>query len=89
MWEVLGQSGSLLHQPWPEYDPALAKEEEIQLAVQVNGKVRSHILVSADATSEEIRQKALEEGKIRAATSGKQLANVIVVPGKLVNIVLR
>jgi leucyl-tRNA synthetase len=89
MWEVLGQSGSLLHQPWPEYDPALAKEEEIQVAVQVNGKVRSHILISADATPAEVQQKALEDGKIRAASSGKQLANVIVVPGKLVNIVLR
>jgi leucyl-tRNA synthetase len=89
MWEVLGQSSSLLHEPWPAYDPALAKEEEIELAVQINGKVRSHILVSADATQEEVQQAALADGKIQAASSGKQFAKVIVVPGKLVNIVLR
>ena len=89
MWEMLGQNSSLLHERWPEYDPVLAKEEEIELAVQINGKVRSHIRVPAEATEDEVRQKALAEEKIRAATAGKQTAKVIVVPGKLVNIVLR
>ena len=89
LWEMLGESGSLLRERWPEYDAELAKEEEIEYAVQVNGKLRSHILVAADSSEEFIRERALADEKVRATLNGKQVVKSIVVPGKLVNIVIR
>jgi leucyl-tRNA synthetase len=89
LWEMLGEEGSLLRAPWRKYDPALAKEEEIEIPVQVNGKLRSRIVVPADAPDELVRERALADEKIRAAIAGRQIVKVIVVPGKLVNIVVR
>ena len=89
LWEVLGEKISLLRAPWPKYDPALAKEEEIEIPVQINGKLRSRIVVPADTTEGVMRERALADEKIRAAMAGKQVVKVIVVPGKLVNIVIR
>ncbi|HTE91818.1 MAG TPA: leucine--tRNA ligase, partial [Terriglobales bacterium] len=89
LWEMLGEKTSLLRAPWPKYDPALAKEEEIEIPVQINGKLRSRIVVPADANEDVLRERALADEKIRAAIAGKQVVKVIVVPGKLVNIVIR
>jgi leucyl-tRNA synthetase len=89
LWEMLGEKGSLLRAPWPEYDPALAKEEEIELPVQVNGKLRSRIVVPADAADDLVRERALADEKIVTLIAGKQIVKVIVVTGKLVNIVVR
>ncbi|HTR66234.1 MAG TPA: leucine--tRNA ligase [Terriglobales bacterium] len=89
LWEMLGEKGSLLKAPWPKYDAQLAKEEEIEIPISVNGKVRSHIVVPADAGQELIRQGAMADTKIQALIAGKKIANVIVVAGKLVNIVVR
>jgi leucyl-tRNA synthetase len=89
LWEMLGQQGSLLRAPWPKYDPALAKEEEIEIPVQVNGKLRSLIVVPVDSSREVIEERALSDQKIKAAIAGKQIVKVIVVPGKLANIVVR
>ena len=89
LWEVLGEKTSLLRAPWPKYDPALAKEEEIEIPVQINGKLRSRIVVPSDTTEDVLRERALADEKIRAAIAGKQVVKVIVVPGKLVNIVIR
>ncbi|HEV7217509.1 MAG TPA: leucine--tRNA ligase [Terriglobales bacterium] len=89
LWEMLGEKGSLLRAPWPKYDPALAKEEEIEIPVQVNGKLRSLIVVPADASEETIRERALSDEKIKSLIAGKQIVKIIVVPGKLINIVLR
>jgi leucyl-tRNA synthetase len=89
LWEMLGEQGSLLRAPWPKYDPALAKEDEIEIPVQINGKLRSVIVVPADSTEEIIRERALADEKIKAAIAGKQIVKVIVVPSKLVNIVVR
>jgi len=89
LWEMLGEEGSLLRAPWPKYDPVLAKEEEIELPVQVNGKLRSRIVVPADAADEPVRERALADEKIVALIAGKQIVKVIVVPAKLVNIVVR
>jgi leucyl-tRNA synthetase len=89
LWEMLGEQGSLLQVPWPEYDAALAKEEEIEIPVQINGKLRSRIVVAVDAPEDEIRQRALAEPKIQAAIAGKQIVKVIVVSSKLVNVVVR
>jgi leucyl-tRNA synthetase len=89
LWEMLGEKGNLLRQPWPEYDAALAKEEEIEIAVQVNGKIRARLLVAADAGEEDVRQLALNDPKVLASLDGKQIVKAIVVPHKLVNIVVQ
>ena len=89
LWEMLGEKANLLRAPWPKYDPALAKEEEIEIPVQVNGKLRSLIVVPADSSEDVIRERALSDEKIKAAITGKQVVKVIVVPGKLANIVVR
>jgi leucyl-tRNA synthetase len=86
---MLGEQGSLLRAPWPKYDPALAKEEEIEIPVQVNGKLRGRIVVPADAADDFVLESALADGKLKAAIAGKQIVKKIVVPGKLVNIVVR
>jgi leucyl-tRNA synthetase len=89
LWEMLGEKGSLLRAPWPKYDPALAKEEEIAIPVQVNGKLRGLIVVPVDSSKELIHERALSAEKIKTAIGGKQVVKVIVVPGKLANIVVR
>jgi leucyl-tRNA synthetase len=89
LWEMLGEKDNLLRTPWPKYDPALAKEDEIEIPLQVNGKLRSRIVVPADASEALVREHALSEPKIKALLAGKQVVKVIVVPAKLVNIVIR
>ena len=89
LWEMLGEKASLLRAPWPKYDAALAKEDEIEIPVQVNGKLRSRIVVPADAPENDVRARAQADEKIGTMIAGKQIVKVIVVPGKLVNIVLR
>jgi leucyl-tRNA synthetase len=89
LWEMLGEKGSLLKASWPKYDPALAKEDEIEIPVQVNGKLRSVVVVPAGSSEDTIREAASADAKIKAAIAGKQVVKKIVVPGKLVNIVVR
>ena len=89
LWEMLGEKGNLLKAPWPKYDAALAKEEEIEIPVQVNGKLRSRVVVSADATEDAVIECALADEKVRAAIAGKQIVKKIYVPGKLVNLVVK
>ena len=89
LWEMLGEKRSLLRTPWPKYDPALAKEDEIEIPVQVNGKLRSRVVVPAGAPDDVVRTHALSDVRITAMLDGKQIVKVIVVPAKLVNIVIR
>ncbi|MGB7332080.1 MAG: leucine--tRNA ligase, partial [Terriglobales bacterium] len=89
LWEMTGETSNLLKAPWPRYDAALAAEDEIEIPVQVNGKLRGLVVVAANATEDQIKQAALANEKVKAAIAGKQLVKVIVVPKKLVNIVVR
>jgi len=89
LWETLGERGSLLRAPWPKYDPALAKEEEIEIPVQVNGKLRSRIVVPADSDESLVKERAFADEKVKAAIAGKQIVKWIYVPGTLANIVMR
>ncbi len=89
LWETLGETSSLLREQWPSFDSELAREEEIEMAIQVNGKVRSHMRVSADITEDSARERALADEKVRAALDGRKLHKAIVVPGKLVNVVVK
>jgi leucyl-tRNA synthetase len=89
LWEALGEKDNLLRHPWPEYDPTLAKEEETEYPVQINGKLRTRVSVPADSPEELVRERALADEKVRAAIEGKPEVKVIFVAGKLVNIVVR
>ena len=89
MWERLGRRFSIVDRPWPAADPAIARAEELELAVQVNGKVRGHILVPAEASEEEVRTRALAEPRVAEHVAGKQIAKMVVVPGRLVSVVVR
>jgi leucyl-tRNA synthetase len=88
LWERLGHTESLAYEPWPEYDKELIKEKEIELAVQVQGKIKDRIVVSADADEEQIRQEALSCEKVIAAMAGKEPKKIIVIKSRLVNIVI-
>jgi leucyl-tRNA synthetase len=88
MWERLGKQGSTYHAEWPIFDPEIASEEEIELAVQINGKVRDHIKVPVDASEEMVKERALNCEKVAEASQGKIVRRIIVAPGKLVNVVL-
>jgi leucyl-tRNA synthetase len=89
LWEVLGEKDNLLKAPWPKYDPALAQEDEIQIPVQVNGKLRGVITVPAGSIEQVIVDAALAEEKVQSSIAGKQIVKKIVVPGKLINLVVR
>jgi leucyl-tRNA synthetase len=88
LWEKLGHTESLAYQNWPQYDKELIKEKEIELAIQVNGKIKDKIVVSAQSDDEQIKQKALASEKVIAAMAGKQPKKVIVIKSRLVNIVV-
>ena len=92
LWERLGfgENGSrpLSIEPWPAYDEALLIEDEIEIVLQVNGKVRDKIIVKKEATKEEVEAAARASSKIAEWTAGKEITKVVVVPGKLVNIVV-
>ena len=91
MWEALGHEGGILRSGarWPEFDPALARKDEVEIAVQVNGKLRGRVSVPADATEDETRAAALSDERVRAWTEGKQVVKTVVVPGRLVNVVVK
>jgi leucyl-tRNA synthetase len=89
LWEMLGEKGNLLKAAWPKFDAELAKEEELEIPVQVNGKLRSRVVVPADSSEETVIERALADEKVRAAIAGKQVVKKIYVPGKLVNIVVK
>jgi leucyl-tRNA synthetase len=89
LWEELGEEGSVLRAPWPQNDPALAKEDELEIPVQINGKLVTVVRVAADADAKAIEAAALAGEKIQLRTAGKTVVKVIVVPGKLVNLVVK
>jgi len=89
LWQQTGHEYSIHNQAWPKWDEALAKDEEITLVVQVNGKLRERIAVPVSITEDEAKEKALESPRVKAHTEGKKIIKVIYVPGRLVNIVVR
>ena len=89
LWQRLSFPGQASTHPWPVHDEACLVENEIELVVQVNGKVRERLTVSKQATTEEIEQSARTSAKVLEATAGLTIVKVIVVPGKLVNIVAK
>jgi leucyl-tRNA synthetase len=87
MWSRLGRRPYVCDRPWPVADAELAREEEVEIAVQVNGRVRGHVTVPVETPEEELRRRAQEEPHVREHVAGKAIRRVVVVPGRLVNIV--
>jgi leucyl-tRNA synthetase len=89
LWEGLGHAEPTLRTPWPAYNPEYAAEDELEIPVQVNGKLRGKIRVAVSVGEDEIRQRAQAEEKVAQLISGKQVVKIIIVPQKLVNIVVK
>jgi leucyl-tRNA synthetase len=89
MWEGLGHEGSALQVRWPAFDAVLAAEDELEIPVQMNGKLRARIRVPASTPDDQLRALALAEPKVQEQLNGRQVVKVIVVPGKLVNVVAK
>lgn len=87
LWQRLGNEQSIFLQKWPTWDEELMKKEEIEMVVQVNGKIRERLMVSPDITEDEIKETALESEKVKVFTQGKEIKKIIFVPEKLINIV--
>lgn len=88
LWTGLGLPYSIHNQTWPKWDPELAKEEEVTLVIQVNGKLRDKITVPVNISEEQAKKLAMESERVKTFLSGKTPSRVIYVPGRLVNIVL-
>ena len=86
-WSHLGGAGLCYHAPWPEVDPAMLVEDEVTLPIQVNGKRRSELTTAKDVSKEEVEKLALADEAIKRAIDGKTVRKVIVVPGRIINIV--
>ncbi|WP_099187410.1 leucine--tRNA ligase [Tepidibacter mesophilus] len=89
LWTIIGKEGSVSEISWPEYDDTALVKDEVEVVVQINGKVRGKLTLSSNVTREEMQEKALEDEKIKEFTDGKEIVKVIAVPKKLVNIVVK
>jgi len=89
LWEEIGGEGAILRAPWPKTDPGLAKEDEQEIPVQINGKLACVVRVAAGADPRTIEAAALADEKVQSRTAGKNVVKVIVVPGRTVNLVVK
>jgi leucyl-tRNA synthetase len=89
MWGILGNSGTISRQRWPQYREDLTREDQIEIIIQINGRLRSKMLVDENLSEDETRDRALSDPRIAPLIVGKEFAKTVVVPKKLVNIVLR
>jgi leucyl-tRNA synthetase len=89
MWHRLGHADGLVDQAWPLGDENAAREDELELAVQVNGKVRGRITVAREAGDDEVRRRALAEPKVAEHLAGREVVKMVVVPGRLVSVVVK
>ncbi|MGN1282287.1 MAG: leucine--tRNA ligase [Limosilactobacillus sp.] len=89
LWSQFGISDTIAYQPWPKYDPAALVENEVEMILQVNGKVRAKVKMAKDTSKEEAEKQALTNEHVQKFTAGKDIKKVIVVPNKIVNIVAK
>lgn len=87
LWEKLGHSGTIAYQAWPAFDEAKLKDDEVEIVIQINGKVKHKLVVPVNINKDTLEQLAMDDDKIKAQIDGKTIRKVIAVPGKLVNIV--
>ena len=89
LWQALGHTKTLAYEPWPRFDPTLARDDTIEIPVQINGKVRSKLAVPADIDGKALETAARADARIAELLAGKQIVKAIVVPGRLVNFVIK
>ncbi|MBC6695988.1 leucine--tRNA ligase [Terrisporobacter mayombei] len=89
LWTMIGKEGSVFDISWPKYDEAALVQDEVEVIVQVNGKLRAKISMDANISKEDMEKVALENDKVKAAIEGKNIVKVIAVPKKLINIVVK
>src|SRR5699024_7260524 len=89
LWKKLGHGDTVTYEPFPTFEEKWLTDDEVELPVQINGKVRSRITVAADATQEQIIEVALADDKIAPQLEGKNLVKQIVIPGRMVNLVVK
>ncbi|MFH1142553.1 MAG: class I tRNA ligase family protein, partial [Candidatus Uhrbacteria bacterium] len=87
-WQMIGHKESITLEVWPKFDPKLAKDETIELPIQVNGKLRATIQVVAEISETEVRELALAEDNVQKHLEGKEIKKVVYVPGRLINFVI-
>lgn len=88
LWDKLGHEGSITYVSWPQYDEAWTVDQEVEIVVQVNGKIVERLSVAADLDQQGLEERAKESAKVKDAIEGKTIRKVIAVKGKLVNIVV-
>ena len=89
LWEKLGSRESIAHATWPQWDESALVETSIEVPIQINGKVKAKINVAADASKDAIEAAALSDDKVKSLLDGKTIVKKIVVPGRLVNFVVK
>jgi leucyl-tRNA synthetase len=89
LWEELGNEGQVLKQSWPAFDPELAAEDQAEIVVQVNGKLRTKLSAPYGTAREDLDRLAREDAKVQVFLTGKQVVKIIIVPDKLVNFVVK
>ena len=89
MWEKLGHDKTIAYEEWPTYDEELTKDSEIEIGVQVNGKLRGTININVDEDEESIKEKAMKLDNVIKFTEGKEIVKVIVIKNKIVSIVVK
>ncbi len=88
LWQIIGHTSNLSDTPWPTFDPDAAKDDEITLVIQINGKVRSRLLVALNTSEDDIKEQALQDEKVQKFIGDKKIKKIIVVPNRLINIVV-
>jgi leucyl-tRNA synthetase len=89
LWQILGKDGPLFREMWPNYDAELAKEDLVEIPVQVNGRLRAHLHVAPGTTKEELERLALKQENVKPFVEAKNVVKVVILPDRLVNLVVR
>lgn len=89
LWQSLGHKSTLAYEPWPAYDESLLVESELEIPVQINGKLRGKITIAADADKETMIAAARSDARISELLDGKEIRNTVAVPGRMVNFVIK
>ena len=88
-WNIMGMTTSVFNESWPTFDASALVKDEVEIAIQINGKIKSRINVASNLTEDEIKEAALNDSTIKENTQGKNIVKVIVIKGRLVNIVVK
>ena len=89
MWQKLGHTESITYAAWPTYDEKMLVDDEVEIAIQVNGKLRAKMTIAKDEDDEKVKADALAQENVKAHIEGKNIVKVIVVKNKIVNVVIR